>query len=158
MKDHEFRELVNTLRDVAVAYHDHESLRERIRRVLSDALKRQEPVAYKHRDGMLSKRLPGGPVLGIDWTPLYAAPVPQAPSVPEKFRATLAKIDETLARVYRTCPTEREAEISQARADIAAMLAAAPQPERVQTATETVPTLCRATVRAARVTSDENKT
>lgn len=38
MKDHEFRELVNALRDVAVAYHDHESLRERIRRVLIDAM------------------------------------------------------------------------------------------------------------------------
>lgn len=89
MKDHEFRELVNTLRDVATQYHDHKSLRERIRRALIDAI-----------------------------------------SVPEKFRATLTKIDETLARVYRTCPIEREAEIIQARADIAAMLAAAPQPER----------------------------
>lgn len=44
MKDNEFRELVNTLRDVAVAYHDHQSLRERIRRALSDALKKQTPV------------------------------------------------------------------------------------------------------------------
>lgn len=101
---------------------------ERLRDEL-DALKRQEPIAYKHRDGMLSKRLPGGPVLGIDWVPLYAAPVPQAPSVPERLRATLTKIDETLARAYRTCPIEREAEIIQARADIAAMLAAATQPE-----------------------------
>lgn len=33
-----------------------------------------EPVAYQHRDGMLSYRLPGGGVLGIDWTPLYALP------------------------------------------------------------------------------------
>lgn len=35
-----------------------------------EALKRQVPSV-----------LPGGPVLGIDWTPLYAAPVPQVPSV-----------------------------------------------------------------------------
>ena len=32
---------------------------------------RKEPVAYQHRDGMLSCRLPGGGVAGIDWTPLY---------------------------------------------------------------------------------------
>lgn len=43
MKDHEFRELVNTLRDVALQYHNHESLRERIRNALSDALKKQVP-------------------------------------------------------------------------------------------------------------------
>lgn len=31
----------------------------------------QKPVAYRHRDGMFSFRLPGGGVLGIDWAPLY---------------------------------------------------------------------------------------
>lgn len=35
------------------------------------AAKDVEPVAYQHRDGMLSCRLPGGHVAGIDWTPLY---------------------------------------------------------------------------------------
>ena len=35
---------------------------------------RQKPVAWRHRDGMLSCRLPGGGVEGIDWTPLYLAP------------------------------------------------------------------------------------
>ena len=34
MKPHEFRELVNELRDTAVKYHDHQSLRERIVHVL----------------------------------------------------------------------------------------------------------------------------
>ena len=34
MKPHEFRELVNELRDTAVKYHDHQSLRERIAHVL----------------------------------------------------------------------------------------------------------------------------
>jgi uncharacterized small protein (DUF1192 family) len=40
-----------------------------------EALKAQsaEPVAYRHRDGMFSCRLPGGGVAGIDWTPLYTA-------------------------------------------------------------------------------------
>jgi len=63
---------------VAMTMEDYEEQSKEIAalRAELDALKRQEPVAYKHRDGMLSKRLPGGPVLGIDWTPLYAAPVP----------------------------------------------------------------------------------
>lgn len=34
MKPDEFRELVNELRDTAVKYHDHQSLRERIVHVL----------------------------------------------------------------------------------------------------------------------------
>ena len=46
VKDHELRELVNTLRDVAIAYHDHQSLRERIRHALIDALKKQNPIAW----------------------------------------------------------------------------------------------------------------
>lgn len=45
MKDHEFREMVNALRDVALQYHNHESLRERIRHALRDALKSQAPSA-----------------------------------------------------------------------------------------------------------------
>ena len=31
-------------------------------------------VAYQHRDGMLSCRLPGGGVPGIDWAPLIVKP------------------------------------------------------------------------------------
>ena len=31
-------------------------------------------VAYQHRDGMLSCRLPGGGVPGIDWAPLIIKP------------------------------------------------------------------------------------
>jgi len=34
MKDHETRELVNTLRDLALQFHDHQSLRERIAHVV----------------------------------------------------------------------------------------------------------------------------
>ena len=30
-----------------------------------------EQVGYQHRDGMFSCRLPGGGVVGIDWTTLY---------------------------------------------------------------------------------------
>lgn len=103
VKDHEFRELVNTLRDVAVAYHDHQSLRERIRRALSDSLKKQTPVAWAD-----DKAFSGG-VGNVasaaakayweksNWAdresakrlrhPLYAlAPVPQAPSVPDGWQ------------------------------------------------------------------------
>ena len=39
MKDHEIRELVNHLRDIAVAYHDHDSLRERIAHVVKKAIR-----------------------------------------------------------------------------------------------------------------------
>ena len=34
MKQHEFRELVNELRDTAIKYRDHQQLRERIAHVL----------------------------------------------------------------------------------------------------------------------------
>ena len=50
MRPHEFRELVNELRDAAVKYHDHQSLRERIVHVLwahgvfPDALPHQQVV------------------------------------------------------------------------------------------------------------------
>ena len=36
-----------------------------------EKIKARGAVAYQHRDGMLSCRLPGGGVSGIDWTPLY---------------------------------------------------------------------------------------
>lgn len=38
MKDHEIRELVNHVRDIAIKYHDHQSLRERIAQVIVPAL------------------------------------------------------------------------------------------------------------------------
>lgn len=41
---------------------------------LAELSKRAEAVAYQHRDGMLSCRLPGGGVPGIDWTPLHPSP------------------------------------------------------------------------------------
>ncbi len=40
MKDHEIREMINSLRDVACQFHDHQSLRERIAHVVLDAMKR----------------------------------------------------------------------------------------------------------------------
>lgn len=133
MKDHEFRELVNTLRDVALQYHNHESLRERIRRALSDALKKQKPVAYQHRDGMLSSRLPGGPVLGIDWTPLYATPVP--PSVPDELPTEeMTTAFASVFNVYKQKQTFGPA--------VRAMLAAAPQPERAASNSIGVEAVC----------------
>ena len=50
MKQHEFRELVNELRDTAIKYRDHQQLRERIVHVLwahevfPDALPHQRPI------------------------------------------------------------------------------------------------------------------
>ena len=50
MKQHEFRELVNELRDTAIKYHDHQQLREQIAHVLwahevfPDALPHQRPI------------------------------------------------------------------------------------------------------------------
>ena len=37
MKSHVFRELVNKLRDIAVQYHGHQSLRDRIARAMLEA-------------------------------------------------------------------------------------------------------------------------
>lgn len=36
MEPHVFRELVNQLRDLSIAYHDHQSLRDRISHLLSE--------------------------------------------------------------------------------------------------------------------------
>ena len=55
MKDHQIRELVNELRDIAVEYHGTQQLRERIARTVSTAmLQGAEPVttAYKLRDAV----------------------------------------------------------------------------------------------------------
>lgn len=115
MKDHEFRELVNALRDVALQYHDHESLRERIRRALSDALKKQEPIAWADDKafsgdvGNVASAAAKAYWEKSNWAdresakrlrhPLYAlAPVPQAPSVPDGWgagvRAVVRLIDQ----------------------------------------------------------------
>lgn len=48
MKAHVFRELVNTLRDIAVKYHDHQSLRERIAHAMLEA----DPELVLDRPGM----------------------------------------------------------------------------------------------------------
>lgn len=45
MKDHEKRELVNRLRDIALKYHGHMCLRELIAREIFPVLE-QEPVAF----------------------------------------------------------------------------------------------------------------
>jgi len=39
MKDGEIREIVNQLRDIAIKYHDHQSLRERLAQVVVPTLK-----------------------------------------------------------------------------------------------------------------------
>lgn len=60
MKEHEFRELVNALRDTALQYHDHESLRDRIASVLEE-----------HEVG--PSKMTATPLL-IDWQPIDTAP------------------------------------------------------------------------------------
>jgi len=48
LKDHEIAKLVNDLRDVAVQYHDHQSLRERIAELVLPAVKSKcEKVAVE---------------------------------------------------------------------------------------------------------------
>ncbi|WP_371341079.1 hypothetical protein [Klebsiella quasipneumoniae] len=44
MKDHEIRELVNQLRDIAIEYHGTQQLRERIARAVRAAMLKAEPV------------------------------------------------------------------------------------------------------------------
>ncbi len=44
LKDHQIRELVNQLRDIAIEYHGTQQLRERIARVLRAAMLQAEPV------------------------------------------------------------------------------------------------------------------
>lgn len=107
MKDHEFRELVNSLRDVAVAYHAHESLRERIRRALSDALKRQEPVAWttnppSGRYSMFQPEVEQWVENGWNIVPLYAAPVPH----PERSAYRYQALDDVIAERRRQIEVE----------------------------------------------------
>ncbi|MBP2156889.1 hypothetical protein [Erwinia rhapontici] len=40
--DHEFREMVNDIRDIAIRYHNFGCLRELIRKRISDSLKRSD--------------------------------------------------------------------------------------------------------------------
>ena len=47
MKDHEIRGLINTLRDIAIQYHASQQLRQKIARVVLDALK---PVQQDEAD------------------------------------------------------------------------------------------------------------
>lgn len=104
-----------------------------------DALKDQEPAAWFYTtngawDCYSKEQPPDDAYDEGSLLPLYARPVPPAPSVPDGWLATLTKIDETLGRAYKTCPIEREAEIIQARIDIKVLAdhmtrAAAPKPE-----------------------------
>lgn len=143
MKDHEFRELVNELRDVALQCHDHESLRERIRHTLSDALKKQAPIAWAD-----DKAFSGG-VGNVasaaakayweksNWAdresakrlrhPLYAlALVPDGwQLVPKEPTQEMVRACASAARAYM-----QEHGGNSPQVMWSAMLAAAPQPER----------------------------
>jgi hypothetical protein len=52
VKDHEIAQLVNALRDTAVQFHDHDSLRERIAHLVVPAINRlrAQAIVAKHRD------------------------------------------------------------------------------------------------------------
>ncbi len=47
MKEHLFREMVNAARDIALKYHDHQSLRDRMARTLSPFVYGDKPVTLK---------------------------------------------------------------------------------------------------------------
>ncbi|MFI2853789.1 DUF551 domain-containing protein [Klebsiella aerogenes] len=49
LKDHQIRELVNQLRDIAIEYHGTQQLRERIARVLRAAMLQAEPVTTANK-------------------------------------------------------------------------------------------------------------
>ncbi len=49
LKDHQIRELVNQLRDIAIEYHGTQQLRERISRVLRAAMLQAEPVTTANK-------------------------------------------------------------------------------------------------------------
>ncbi len=51
LKDHQIRELVNQLRDIAIEYHGTQQLRERIARVLRAAMLQAEPVTTANKLG-----------------------------------------------------------------------------------------------------------
>ncbi|EOD2804680.1 hypothetical protein ACJLW1_003204 [Klebsiella aerogenes] len=51
MKDHEIRELVNQLRDIAIEYHGAQQLRERIARAVRAAMLQAEPVTTANKLG-----------------------------------------------------------------------------------------------------------
>lgn len=67
-----------------------------------------EPVAYRHRDGMLSCRLPGGPTKGIDWTPLYTTPQPDRVAELEQLRQRIAELEERRCEVCGYAEHHRE--------------------------------------------------
>lgn len=59
-----------------------------------------EPVAYQHRDGMLSCRLPGGGIAGIDWTFLYTAEAILAAVKPLRDRITELEANAATMKAY----------------------------------------------------------
>ncbi|KTH33821.1 DUF551 domain-containing protein [Klebsiella aerogenes] len=63
LKDHQIRELVNQLRDIAIEYHGTQQLRERIARVLRAAMLRDEPVTTANKLG-------NSPVIPDTWIPV----------------------------------------------------------------------------------------
>ncbi len=79
MKDHEKRELINKLRDIAVQFAHTQQLRQRIAEVVLDALaeheKEQEPVAWISKHGVVypsDAKYEVNPVNELQ--PLYTAP------------------------------------------------------------------------------------
>lgn len=63
LKDHQIRELVNQLRDIAIEYHGTQQLRERIARVLRAAMLQAEPVTTANKLG-------NSPVIPDTWIPV----------------------------------------------------------------------------------------
>lgn len=65
LKDHQIRELVNQLRDIAIEYHGTQQLRERIARVLRAAMLQAEPVMTANKLGN-SPVIPDGLIAAVN--------------------------------------------------------------------------------------------
>ncbi|MED7790248.1 hypothetical protein TB147_02820 [Klebsiella aerogenes] len=112
LKDHQIRELVNQLRDIAIEYHGTQQLRERIARVLRAAMLQAEPVTTANKLGN-SPVIPDGYVM-----------VPKVPTAEMISSGIAAHYDRSQIQIHdRPAPGPMECAY-------VAMLAAAPQEVR----------------------------
>ncbi|WP_108429416.1 hypothetical protein [Klebsiella aerogenes] len=103
MKDHQIRELVNQLRDIAIEYHGTQQLRERIARVLRAAMLQvnsggddgptdDERVRYLAWDGVK-----------VVSRYRHAQPVPVVPDAATAIRACLSEFPESARDIVEEC-------------------------------------------------------
>lgn len=106
MKDHEKRELVNRLRDIALKYHGHMCLRELIAREIFPVLE-QDPVAwqahYIDRDGNSAVYTTSNFGLAVE-NDINGTPIPLYPDPPQRPWQGLT--DEEIKGVLETTHPE----------------------------------------------------